>query len=1174
MKKLCKNGAFLYGESLKKLLLTMKLTLLLTFIGFNLAANVYSQNEKLSIDFTQTTVREILREIEQKTDYSFLFKDEAMQLDKKITVQTGETTVEGILQLLLKDTDMNYQLIGSNFIVIAPKEILQGIKVTGKVTDASGTPLPGVNIVEVGTTNGTVTDLDGNYSITVSTEDAVLSFSFVGYLTEEMEVGGQTSIDLTLVEDIQELDEVVVVGYRSVLKRDVSASVASVKTEDLQNIPTTSLSTMLAGKAVGVQSITRSGSPGGAGGGVVIRGNNSLSAANDLTGISNPLYIVDGVPMSLEDLAGFDVTQNDFLATLNANEIESLDILKDAAATAIYGSRGANGVIVIKTKRGNKGDTRFNFSQTTGINLKPTPLKVFTGQAERDEKLRLYEQSLTALFGERAWIDVRNGREVQGYMYPSVLTDKYNPAFNNAYDYQDLFYQNGITQRYDLSMDGGQEKSAFRVGIGYYNETGVLIGYDFSRITMNASLTNDINKYLHNDFSVRLSHMNRNGGQTDFMKAYPTNPTNLPSSLFYRTDKELDLLQGKLADVHNNNRSFSASINEALRITFTDNLTLDNQIAANANLGRRNYFVPSTASETRLSQAESSSNLSIATSAHSVLSYVQNINDNQLVLLAGTEVNTNFNTLTRLTGYNGPSDYIKVIKGFDQENINGYSDLVRTNMFSYFGTVSYEHNNKYRIEGIIRRDASSRFGADNKWATFPSATAHWMFSKEPWMQGINDVLSFGKVRVSYGSSGSVDGDPLLQYNSFIATNNLGAGINDIHANKMDVKTYNGESALISDFNKIANRSLSWSMSKEINYGLDLEFFNHRMYITADVYSKYMEGLVFTSHLPSYTGFNSIRSNLVDMINNGWELSLTSYLFPRTNNFQWDFTLNLAENKSVIAKMGNEGRDYISGGYAFIVGEPAFQYYTYEYLGVLQSVDDLPVNPMTGQPMTYKWADAGLALNQQGKVFPGMPLFTDADGDYKVDGGNYGFDKKIIAGKSPEPKVMGGLHTTIKYRRFSLRVQSSFAFGHYIFNTSLQQMLSTYDDNIRFFTTALYDLSNQVDFWEKPGDDAYYPMRYITYSDGGSSRSFRQSSMFIEKGDYWSIDNITISYSLPKQVVGKIRLRGLNVYASLQDAYMWQASKVPDPRLVTKTGYYSGQGYPITRTITFGTNIQF
>lgn len=1047
--------------------------------------------------------------------------------------------------------------------------------ITGKITDAdNGSPLIGASVKLKGTNKGTATNSNGEFSLS-SPETGVLILSNVGYATQEIPVKGRTVINVALKTDNNNLNEVVVVGYKSVIKRDVSGAVSSINMKDLKDIPAASLLSLLAGKAPGVQAVTRTGLPGGSGGGLVIRGNTSLSDASDVNGLSNPLYIVDGVPISLTDLAGFDVTQNDFFATLNPNDIESIDILKDAAATAIYGSRGANGVVIIKTKKGHEGQTHFNFSAVQGINFQPKKLKVYVGEAEREEKLNLYKQSMTALFGDKAWVDMRNGMEVMGYLLPPVLTDKNNPAFNNAYDYQDMFYQTGLSNQYNLDMSGGNAKSAFRVGMGYYKEKGILVGFDFSRFTLNASLTNDISKSIHNDLSLRLTYLTRQGGQTDNMKSFPTSPTSLPSSLYYKTPDELRMLSGQLGDTYQNNKSYLASVSEGLRLKLAPGLTWDNQVALSANFGHQDYFVPSTAAANALSTSTAASSGDITVNSHSILSYLKKTGDHELAVLVGTEANREQQTMMNLLGEGGPSDFIQVVQGYKKGDINGSSNIVKTNMLSYFGDVSYGYKDRYKIEGVLRRDASSRFGQNNKWATFPSVKSYWIFSDEPWLQSIDKVLSFGKLRVSVGSSGNIDGDPLLQYNSFIPTGNIGAGINDIYENKLDVASYGGQGGLISDFNKIANKALSWSKSTEINYGLDLEFFNHRIYLTTDVYSRYIQGSVFTSVLAPYMGFNSIRSNLVDLISNGWEMNLTGYLFPRSNQFQWDWTLNLSRNKTVVAKLGNGGRDYISGDYAFVEGMPAFQYYTYEYLGPLQDVNDLPVNPMTGQPLSYYGADAGLALKEQGKIFPGMPLFTDVNGDYKIDGDDYGNDKKIINGKSPEPKIMGGLSTNIKYKNLSLRIQSSFAFGSYIFNTSLQQMLSQYDDNIAFFTNALYDLSSTVKFWQKPGDNAYYPMRFITYSDGGSARSFRRSSMFIEKGDYWSIDNVTLSYNLPKTLVQRTGLKGINLYTTVRNAYMWKASaNIPDPRMVTKTGYYNGQGYPISRSMVLGINVNF
>lgn len=1060
-------------------------------------------------------------------------------------------------------------------LLVCTAALAQEVTVTGKVTDKeTGLPLEGTSVTVKNTSNGVTVNAQGNFTIKADA-NATLLFSFLGYVTQEIKIDKRTNIDVQLPKaNNKDMNEVVIVGYKSVQRKDVTGAVSSIDIKDLQDVPVPSLINLLAGKAPGVQAVVRSGLPGASGGGLVVRGNTSLSDASDVNGLSNPLYIVDGVPISLSDLAGFDVSQNDFFATLNPDDIASIDILKDAAATAIYGSRGANGVVIIRTRRGRNMKTRFNFSSVVGVNFEPEKLKVFVGEAERQEKLRLYRESLKTLFGDQAWVDVRNGLEIEGYMLPAVLTDKFNPAFNNAYDYQDLFYQKGINRQVDLSMEGGNDKNAFRVGLGYYDEKGVLVGFGFKRFTANASLTSDITDKIHNDLSVRLTYLDRQGGQTDNLRSFPTSPTQLPSSLYYKTADELALYSGKLGDTYNSNKTYMTTLNESLRLKFTKNITWDNQAAVSANIGKKDYFVPSTASANFLSYAESSSSTNINFNAHSIVSYFKTFGDHEVTALAGTEVNMEHQSMSRLYGEGGPSDYIRVVQGFDKENVFGTSDIVKSNLLSYLANVSYGYKDRYKIEGVVRRDGSSRFGADNKWTTFPSVKGSWTFSKEPFMSSLQNVINYGKIRVSYGSSGSIDSDPLLQYNSLISINNIGAYINDIYSNRIFVSTYGGGGAVIPDFNKIANRSLSWSKSTEVNYGLDLELFKSRIYLNADLYSRYSSGLVYVSQLSPYVGYNSIRSNLVDMVSNGFELGITGYIFPRDRDFQWDVTLNLARNKTSIAKLGNGGRDYINGNYAFVLGQPAFQYYTYEYLGPLQNVDDLPVNPATGEPMKYLWADAGLALNQQGKIFPGMPVFTDVNGDYLIDGADYGYDKKIIQGKSPEPKIAGGFHTHIKYKNFNLRVQSSFAFGHYIFNTSLQQMLSQYDDNTRFFTDALYDLSSSVRFWEKVGDKAYYPMRYISYSDGGSARSFRESSMFIEKGDYWSVDNVTLSYNFPAKFFKKAGLRGMNVYTTVRNAFVWKASNVPDPRLITKTGYYNGQGYPINRSMALGLNIQF
>jgi iron complex outermembrane receptor protein len=1058
---------------------------------------------------------------------------------------------------------------------ISAGAIAQRVDVTGAVTDAKGVPLPGVNVMvknskpPVWTSVGT----NGRYSITVSEKNAVLVFSFLGYATQEIAVGDKQVIDAALVEAVQELDDAVVVGYYSQNIRDISTAVSKVNMKALENNSVTSLTTLLTGQAPGLQTVIRGGIPGAGGSGIVIRGNTSLSSSDGVNGLSNPLYIVDGIPMSLQDLAGFDVSQNDFLASLNPDEIASISILKDAAATAIYGSRGANGVIILKTKRGTSGKARITGRATFGVVTKPPRMEVYIGEAERQAKMGYVEKSMLNLFGEQAWVDMRNGLEVMGYLLPSVLTDKYNSYFNNAYDYQDMFYQSGFSHEYSVSMDGGGENNNYRVGLGLRDEKGVLVGYGLSRATVNASLLNKVTKGVQNEFVMRYSFTNRKGGLNSYMKGMPTSPSDMLSSLFYRTPEELSMIQGALGDAYNRNTSHDISFSETLTANILDNLVWENLGGASVRFSTNDYFIPATARANNESYGRSASSLGTTLTGHSLLKYNLTLKeDHQLFALAAVELNADIRQSTDMWAENGSSDYLKVIQGYKKEDINGASDIIKSNMLSYFGQVSYGYkDNRYYLSATIRRDGSSEFGINNKWATFPSLMAYWAFSKEPWMQKTSNWLNFGKIRLSFGTSGDIPHDALLQYNSLVSTNNIGANINNIYSNKMDIKTYGGKTLVVSNFDRVPNKTLSWTRSKEMNYGIDLEMFNNRLFINADFYSKYSSGMIFNSYLAPYIGYNNIRANLVDMISNGFEIGVTAYLFPRTSDLQWEWTLNFAKNNSTIAKLGNGGRDYIVGDYAFVLGRPAFQYYMWEYLGVLNDVKDLPVNPMTGKPLSIE-GDMGLALKRQGEYFPGQPLFTDVNGDYKISYFDSN-DKKIIDNKSPEPKIAGGLHTTLKYKGLSLRVQTSFAFGHYIFNTTLQEQLSKFDDVEAFFSKALYKLDDSK-FWQKPGDGAYYPMIYVAYSDGGSSRNFRRSSMFLEKGDYWSIDNITLSYTFPEKLLRPVSLRGLNVYATVQDALMWKKSGVFDPRRITKTGYYSGDSYPMSRIFIFGLQFQF
>jgi TonB dependent receptor. len=804
------------------------------------------------------------------------------------------------------------------------------------------------------------------------------------------------------------------------------------------------------------------------------------------------------------------------------------------------------------------------------------------GEEERQAKIDLLKKTWTNLFQGAEWYDQRtsgNGATyVEAIAYPSVLTDKYNPYFNNAYDFQNMFYQTGQTGNYDLSMEGGNENNSYRVSLAHYDETGVLKGYGLSRTNLSMSLVTDVNKWIHNEVVMRYSYVNRDGGLGDVMKAMPTSPTNLPSSLFYRTETELNQMSGGLGEAYNKNVSHDLTVGETLRLKFAEWLTMDNQVSMVLDFGKRDYSVPSIARTDNKSIAYSYASMTTTYNLNSVLNFNKSFGKDKqhtVIALLGAEANINDLNTLRAEAQSGMSDHLKVIQGYTKENTYAFSDIVTSRLFSVFGLLSYGFaGNRYKIEGVYRRDGSSRFGANTRWANFPSVKAQWAFSEEPWLKPHTSAwMDFGKVRVSYGTSGEIYYDPLLQYNSLVAPSGFGSGVKWMDSNKMDVKTYGGNLSLVSDFDKIANKDLTWSWSKEVDYGLDLELFGRRLNLNFDLYSRYISNLVYTSDLPAYVGFNRISSNLVDMVGHGFETSITAYLFPRTSKVQWDWTLNLGNNHMVIAKMGNGGKDYINidENYAFIQGAPAFQYYMHEYLGALDNYSDLPVNPLTGEALTYYQVDMGLARNLQGRIFPGCSLYTDVDGDYYLR--NDESDMKVLEGKTAEPKITGGLSTGFKYKNFSVRVSSSFAFGHWIFNTTLYEQLSRLDCSWDYYQYALYKF-DESKFWSKPGDGSYYPMLYVNYWEGGGADIYRKSSMYLERGDYWSIDNVNISYNLPDKWMQAIKLRGINVYLNISNLAMFKASSVLDPRKVTRTGFYNGEGYPLSQTFVMGTQIQF
>jgi TonB-dependent starch-binding outer membrane protein SusC len=1030
--------------------------------------------------------------------------------------------------------------------------------IKGIVTDMGEMPLPGAYVTVKGGKGGTITDANGNFSIDVPSLKATLKVTFIGMIPQEVPVDGKTNLTIVLEEDATLLDEVVATGYQSTHKRNLTSSVSSVSSEQLSSIPVASVSSLLAGQAAGVQSVISSGAPG-ARGAVVIRGNTSVSGQLDPnTAYSNPLYVVDGVQTSLEDLAGYNQSNTDFLASLNPEDIESIDILKDASAAAIYGSRGANGVIIIKTKKGKIGKPEFNFSAYQGITQKPQLLQTLVGSAERQKKMDLIDQ----------WWSYKD----MANRIPILLTDSLNPAFNNNNDYQGMFYQPGTVSSYDFNMTGGTENSNYRIGLGYFSEEGIVKATGFDRFSLNINLSTKVGKAFRNQTIVRASTTDTKTGQGDGnpRNTLPMSPADMNSSLFYLSETQRQALVGQLDELYNKNRGLETTLSNFANLDILPGLALNSQIALSYSNNKTDYFQPSSVRNDGLGYAkynfDSRKNIAVET----YLSYTKNLNKiHDFNALLGNSIDYNKYDYLSLSATGGSGDAIKTIKGYTKESINGYSDLSSNAMLSYWSRFGYRLKDRYMLDLNYRRDASSRFGQDVRWGNFPSAAVAWIVSDEPWIKArTGKWLDMAKFKFSYGINGKQFSDNFLRYNVY---QNYGL---PLWSNQMSVNTYNGVVASGPDFGKIANDKLSWEQSKQWDFGTEVDMFGHRLTVTFDVYNKLTDKLLFDVEFPKYSGYSTAKANVAGILNYGYELRINGHLFPRDAKFRWELDLHLNRNWNYVSALPNGNRDYTNTdyGYGYTVGEPLNQFRLFRYEGVLDDVSTLPINPYTGQALGGKSAWA--------KLQPGFPMWTDLNGNYLISD-ERDEDLQTVPEYSGNPKLMGALNSTMLYKGWGLTINTSFIFGRDIFNKTLQNYLARFDlEGWGWNEKGLIDVS-KYDFWQKAGDGiSGSNVRFPALRPVGGSMptyyAFRDvSTMWLEDGSYFKINLATLFYNFDEnKFIKNLYLKRLRLYTTVYNPWQWQKSNVVDASMVDAQGYDYGDGYPQPRKYIFGINFRF
>ncbi len=1062
----------------------------------------------------------------------------------------------------LNFTNYYYPLFILILLASIPKISLAQSKISGTVVDKTNLPLPGVSVVEKGTKNGTVTNAQGKFSLTVSSDKAVVTATMIGFGSQSLSVTGRPVLNFTLQDDVTGLKDVVLIGYQKITRKKTTAAISSVSAKELADLPAASFDQLLQGRVSGVNVQNFSGQPGVAPT-VSVRGNSLVSRGYDVFNVVNsPLYVVDGVPQPNEEYVGPGAgTGTNYLAGINPVDIESIDVLKDASAAAIYGSRAANGVILITTKKGLSGEPRIFFNAYTGITQRPQLRDVTLGATERRQKMEVLNRQLD--YAAKTQL-------------PYILTDSLNSAYNGNTDWQDLFYRTGRISNGDLSISGGSsEGTMYRFSGGYYNEDGIIKATGFKRLSTRLNLTSwALNKKLMINPLFAFSRSDRARGNGDNSSPISLGAGDMPSSLLNLDEDKKAYYLGSYDNNLDRNVSNQLTMNLNLSYNFSKHLTLNSQSSYLLNTSRRDL-----SRATLLNNGQGNSSYSFADngvniSVSNFLNYNNQFGKHNVSAIAGQDILYNQYQYTSASGYNGASDNIQVVQGFQQTKNTGASDYQAYGLLSYYGRLSYDYAGKYLVSASARTDGSSRFGENSKWGFFPSASVGWLISEENFMKDkTNNPFTLLKLRASLGTSGSLPQSNYLQYNLYNVNSVPFTGntpIRDSNGNLTSpgANTYNGISAITPNFvNGAAQKGLSWERSMQWNIGTDIEIRNGKYAFQFDVYNKESSLQLFSVSLPVTTGYDFALTNSIGVRNAGAELSVSAN--PFEGKFRWFTRLNVSYNKNQIMSLPNGGRDLVMSGDRFdkshilSIGSPINAFYLYQTRGVFSNTSDIPVNPYTGE--LYK--------NSNGTYQPGSFYLADLDGDGFIDIFNDGInpDKKPIG--DPNPKYTGGWTNNFTYKNWSLGVFCTFTFDRDVLNLFESDRFSNSTDGDaigRFASFSTPDLS-KINIWRNPGDNA----QYAKY-DLGSYRYYYTGAQtfFLEKGGYFRVKSINLGYTFAPNVLRKLKINKLRVFAIADNVYLLQQSKrLPDAEAVNPYGEYNGAGYPIPRKFTVGLELQ-
>ncbi len=1103
----------------------MRNTLLLLFITVlqAYASDTYSQNTRLTLNKNNVTVANVLEEIQNNSEFYFLFNAKLIDVDREVSISMEHKKISEILTSLFEGTGVNY-LVYDKQIILTPSDVkplssvLQHQKISGTVTNESGSPMQGVTVQVKGTTTGVITDASGKYALENVPQDATLIFSFIGMTTQEIPSNGLSQIDVVLKEVAIGLDEVVVIGYGTVRKKDVTGSVGSVQVSDQVKTPVISTEQLLEGRVSGVL-VTQQHAEPGAAFSIRIRGTNTINSS------SEPLYVIDGYAGGGGDI--------------NPSDILSIDVLKDASATAIYGSRGANGVVLITTKRGSTNATKIN-------------IDAYTGVQQVTKKFKMMDAKQFAVYSNT---ESQENNDLNGTSYPLPFTQEQINTLGKGTDWQDEVQRIAPISNVSMSFNGGTSDSRHYLSINLFSQNGVIISSDYKKANIRYNMDQTISPKIKVGISSQLGYSLQSAipvsvdygtgimkNALDFNPGTPVKDSNGEYTLSNEPVSWVEPLGNPVAwanKVTDNTYALNTFVNLYGEYNILKDLRFRSTFGVNYNTSGRERFIPTDIYEyLNVGLASQASGRQYNWLNENTLTYSKNFSDKHAI-----------NVTAGLTFQHWYS------KGFGASITNLSTNLLGANNFgvgtpgvpysyfqenvlaSYFGRVNYELMGKYLFTFTMRADGSSRFGENDKWGYFPSGAFAWKMSEEDFIKNIESISDM-KLRVSYGVTGNQE---IGSYNALSQY-----GQNEYALGFTPVRVVG-----ISPVN-IANPNLKWESTASFDVGLDVGLWNNRLAITTDYYYKNTSNLLLYVNIPMTTGYESILQNIGSVSNKGFEFSATTLNIDKIN-VKWSTTFNFSTNKNNVESLGPNSQIYTGGLSADVFkgnspntsilkpGSPIGSFYGFVFDGIWQSQEQID-NSGTLQA-----------------VSPGDPIYKDLNGDKDVTEA----DRTIIG--QANPKFLFGMVSNLSVGKFNLSIFFQGVSGNKILNENLYRNENGLPATNKFAYVA-------TDSWHGEGTSNTLPRVSSNLRD-----AMGFTSDVLQDGSFLRLKTITLGYDVPLPKLTSV-FKSANIYVTAQNLLTFTKYTGYDPEVSSSldplnlgTDY---NAYPNYKTFLFGLKFGF